>query len=39
MVSLAATGGWLFILTPSLRKEIAGKFFRIIQISRRLLLR
>jgi len=39
IVSLAAMGGWLFILTPSLRKEIAGKFFRIIQICRRLLLR
>ena len=39
MVSLAGLGGWLYILTPFLREELAGKFFRIIPISRKLLLR
>jgi O-antigen/teichoic acid export membrane protein len=27
MVSMAALSGWLFILTPSLRKEVSEKFF------------
>jgi O-antigen/teichoic acid export membrane protein len=39
MVSLAGLGGWLFILNPFLRTELAGRFFRIIPISRKLLLR